>query len=263
MDNTSNFHLSKWYLDCVSEDGTAFIGYSAELRWRTLSLHYSSILLRDNAGSIHSKTSLDRRTIPDHDGTKTKWISQPLTLDAEWMGTQSPVKRELYRDEGEIVWSCVSPAAQARINVQGFSPIEGLGYVEHLSLTVLPWNLPFKELRWGRFLSEKNSLVWIDWNGGIERSFTFLNGEEIQASSITDVHIKTENDVQLSLQQHAVIRNGPLISTALSSIPGLDKIFPAGILHAEESKWLSKGELRQNNSPAVNSWAIHELVRFL
>ncbi|HYF95417.1 MAG TPA: hypothetical protein VD969_24665 [Symbiobacteriaceae bacterium] len=41
----SGFHLSKWYLDCVAEDGSALIGYRARLRWRSLALEYAAALV--------------------------------------------------------------------------------------------------------------------------------------------------------------------------------------------------------------------------
>jgi hypothetical protein len=44
MNERSPFSLSKWYMDCVADDGTAFVGYHARLRWRRLTIHYASIL---------------------------------------------------------------------------------------------------------------------------------------------------------------------------------------------------------------------------
>ena len=42
---------------------------------------------------------------------------------------------------------------------------EGTGYAERLELSIRPWRLPIRELRWGRFVSEGASMAWIDWQG--------------------------------------------------------------------------------------------------
>ena len=39
-----DFELSKWYADCVTEQGDALILYCAELRWRGPAIHYTSLL---------------------------------------------------------------------------------------------------------------------------------------------------------------------------------------------------------------------------
>jgi hypothetical protein len=40
----SSFLLTKWYLDCVAENGDAVVVYVADLRWNNLSIHCASLL---------------------------------------------------------------------------------------------------------------------------------------------------------------------------------------------------------------------------
>ena len=43
MAGAARFTLSKWYLDCMTAEGDAVIGYVAELRYRALVVRYTSV----------------------------------------------------------------------------------------------------------------------------------------------------------------------------------------------------------------------------
>ena len=45
----TDFRLSKWYVDCVGEDGECAIAYHAELSWGPIALGYASLLRRGAA----------------------------------------------------------------------------------------------------------------------------------------------------------------------------------------------------------------------
>jgi|SRR5437588_3507654 len=78
--------------------------------------------------------------------------------------------------EGAIEWHCVHPRARTTVDLGDGVVIQGLGYVERLEMTVAPWNLPLEGLRWGRFLSDSGSVVWIDWQGEYVRKIVLENG---------------------------------------------------------------------------------------
>ena len=128
-------------------------------------------------------------------------------------------------------------------------------------MSIPPWQLPIKELRWGRFLSDTDALVWVDWRGETPLNLVFHNGNQIEDVAITDHGFKA-GDLMLSLDENAVIREGPLIKTALSKIPGLRNLFPLRVLGTYECKWLSRGTLKETAGEAVNGWTIHEVVRW-
>lgn len=39
-----SFRLCKWYLDCVTDSGDAFVAYSAHLQWGPIALHYAGVV---------------------------------------------------------------------------------------------------------------------------------------------------------------------------------------------------------------------------
>ena len=58
------FELSKWYADCVTDDGAAFILYSAALRWRGPTIHYTSLLAHRSGHPTRTRVSLRRQPSP-------------------------------------------------------------------------------------------------------------------------------------------------------------------------------------------------------
>jgi hypothetical protein len=175
-----------------------------------------------------------------------------------------PIQQILYDSpEGMVTWSCVHPRSKADISYGKKENIAGLGYAELLELTVKPWQLPIAELRWGRFLSERDALVWIEWRGAAPLSVVVHNGKLMRDASITDEQVAIDgNRTVLTLTGKTELRKGVLVSTALSVIPGIEAIVPAQMLHTYECKWRSRGVLSTNGSLCSSGWAIHEIVRF-
>ena len=243
-----SFNLSKWYFDCVSPSGDPAILYTGSLQYGPLRLHYSSLL--DHAGTRHS---LRRHRQPLDDGRSITWRSPALKIDAGWTRATTAALRETILPG--IAWHCLIPCGPARIG-----RIEGLGYAEHLTMTVPPWTLPIRTLRWGRFTSPSHSLVWIDWRGAINRQFVFLNGANTPATALNDDAIHFANRATLEMDRALPLRDGPLGSTVLSHIPRLRNTLPLRLLRIHESKWRSRAILRVPGSHAVEGWAIHERV---
>lgn len=52
------FHLLKWYLDVVTDDGGVAIGYAARLRWGAVRVGYASLLLAAPSGSCREQATL-------------------------------------------------------------------------------------------------------------------------------------------------------------------------------------------------------------
>jgi hypothetical protein len=136
----------------------------------------------------------------------------------------------------------------------------GLGYAEHLTMTVPPWKLPIQTLRWGRFTSASDWIVWIDWQGEFSRRIVYRNGKNAAPSVLEDDRIEFDDGYRLRMDRSLTIREGALGTTALSAVPGIRKTFPARLLEIDECKWRSRGRLEKPGSPAVEGWAIHEIV---
>jgi hypothetical protein len=258
------FALSKWYFDCVADDGRTFIGYLATLRWKSLTIHYQSVLLHSDGEGTQTRFSLRSAPAPSVSGPTLAWKSPPLRLEGTWNALEPPVRATILdSDAGTIEWHCLQPRATASVRVGKAAVICGLGYAEHLRMTIPPWRLPLKELRWGRFLSKTDSLVWIDWRGPHSKQVVFFNGAEVQAESISEQQlVLNDRDVILDFEDSFVLREGTLAKTALSKIPNAQKLFPQSVLGIRECKWKSRAVLRRGGAADTRGWAIHEVVQW-
>jgi hypothetical protein len=259
----SDFLLSKWYMDCVSDEGDVFIAYAASLRWKELKINYSSTLRQQHDGPTESNTSLKRPTAPEISGDSFRWSSKALGVEGEWTAIAQPMERTVFESgAGRVQWRCLQPRATAEVSTRNRHQLKGLGYVEHLTMSIPPWRLPIDQLRWGRFLSNDDALIWIDWGGENNVKLVFLNGVPIESAEITAHEVVLEDQKAiLALDNDQVLREGPLIKTALSVIPGIHNLIPFRSLHAYECKWRSRGVLRQHENATVG-WTIHEIVRW-
>ena len=258
------FELSKWYADCVSDDGRAAIIYHARLRWRSVTIHYSSLLTHTPGTPTCARFSVRRCEAPTLSEDKIHWKSDAWDAAGMWSHL-GPGQRNLLFDssDGSLDWNCIAPRAVAVLNAGPASVTRGWGYVEHLSLTLPPWQLPIKRLRWGRFVNATDAMVWIDWEGAHATRVVYLNGAPCSAITIDETRVVLEADRgTLQLQDSIVIRDGQLGSTALAVIPHLERIFPASILRVRECKWLSTAVLRRPGLPDATGTAIHEVVEW-
>lgn len=251
------FSLSKWYLDCISESGEASILYTGTVRWGAFHLNYSSVL--ESAGAaVTTRHSFQAVREPIVAGDSLLWRSEPLQVDGEWKRDSTELHSKLFSSEvGSTEWHCLMPRAHARIGRR-----EGLGYAEHLAMTIAPWRLPLRTLRWGRFTSSSEWVVWIDWRGEYSRALVYRSGWRVRTLSIEDARIDFEDGSQLLMDRSLLIREGPLGSTALSAVPGIRDSVPGRLLQVTECKWRSRALLQRAGGPAIEGWAIHERVEW-
>ena len=251
----SSFKLSKWYFDCVTDLGEVVIVYTGVAQWRKFRLHYSSTLETTKEAIIEHR-SLQPQIGPVISGPKIWWRSKALRVDGEWETSSRAVSATIYRSpEGVIEWNCLMPMARARIGGR-----RGLGYAEHLTMTIPPWRLPIHTLRWGRFTSASTWMTWIDWQGEYSRRIVYVNGEVIECQMIGDECIEGSDGVRLSMDRSLVLRDGLLGKTALSRMPVIGKMFPSRLTEMAESKWRSRARMERSGRTDVEGWAIHEKV---
>lgn len=249
------FKLSKWYLDCVTDQGDVGIAYTGAVHWGVFRLHYSS-LLESTGNRITTRHSLREQDEPRVEDTSIYWQAHALEMEGEWRANSIALRNTIFcSEDGSIEWNCLMPQANAR-----FGKHLGLGYAEHLTMTIPPWKLPIRTLRWGRFTSGSGCVVWIDWHGEFSRRVVYRDAEDSPASVVEDDRIEFDDGASLLMDRSLVIREGPLGTTALSGIPGLKRTFPARLLEVDECKWRSRARLERLGRPAVEGWAIHEKV---
>jgi hypothetical protein len=154
-----------------------------------------------------------------------------------------------------IRWHCHVPAGDAVVRLPGRT-LRGTGYVEMLEMTVAPWTLPIRELRWGRAIGAKTSLVWIDWAGQSPLQVVLRDGVSKPAARITDDEVQLEEGTRFMLRDRAVIREESLASTVKPLRPAL-RILPSFLRGTVEHKWRSRFVTADDEG-----WAIHELITF-
>lgn len=256
------FELSKFYFDCIAKNGDAIIVYAARLRWHKLFLSYISLLENPNTGKTKSKTVLKTFSDPSCKNTTCSFDIPSLKFTGNWNSGNPLSKQSLIESgDGSITWNCFAPHATAEIEVAG-KKISGLGYAEHLYMTMEPWKMPINELRWGRFLSETDSVVWIQWNGSHPLNLIWHNGIPILGKTLfSETHISFGN-ISISLHQQQDLRQGALLKTALKPLKRFMRFFPSSILNTHESKWISSAELIIDGKTKSKGFALHELVIF-
>jgi hypothetical protein len=256
------FELSKWYADCVGGGGDAVVAYYAELRWQGLAIRYGSVMEHRKGTGTECAYSLRRSRGPAIQGGVANWKMPPLQFAGSWCALNGPIEATVFESrQGAVRWHCLQPRSRAVAQAGGAFQVSGLGYLEHLRLSVTPWQIPIDQLRWGRFLSETDAIVWIDWRGAHARRLVFHNGAEIASESITEKGVVLTTGV-LSFENSEVLREGRLGETALGTVSNVRKIFPARILGVREAKWISRAVLEKPDGAQTSGWAIHEVVEW-
>jgi len=260
--SSHSFLLTKWYLDCVADNGDAAILYVADLRWNALSFHYGSLLtvLNGKVGSVSSVRGSTATTLNDgmlavqHRG---------LSVEGTWQALREPVRRTVFRSQdGSVDWHCLQPISQVDLLLPRNIKLRGLGYAECLTLSILPWQLPLTSLLWGRYLSQQDAIVWIDWQGSSPYRSVIHNGEECSADSITESEVVFSNAAtRLELDRGLVLREGRLGDTVFPGISRLGALLPRSMLSVNECKWRSRGVFRTASGQS-SGWGIHEVVKW-
>jgi hypothetical protein len=256
----NSFLLTKWYLDCVAENGDVVILYVADLRWNTLSLRYGSLLTVLD-GKVGSASSLHGIVPPKRDDRIIVVKHPGLNVEGTWEALRTPIRRTVFQNpQGEIDWHCWQPMSRVDLRLLRKIGIQGLGYAECLTVSVVPWQLPLTQLNWGRFLSPNDAVVWIDWQGGERFQSVLHNGEEYHADSITESEI-VFGGKRIDLDCGLVVRQGRLGETVFRGISRLAGLLPRSMLSVSECKWRSRGVL-QTAAGQSSGWTIHEVVKW-
>jgi hypothetical protein len=257
------FLVTKWYLDLVTEDGTALIAYAARLRWGALRLAYASCTVSEPSGTTRdARLFSDAGPWPGLDGDILRWAPTGLGIAGTWERASAPIHRRLLKTRaGEIRWACEMPSARARVDAGGRT-YEGLGYAERLSLSIPPWKLPFDTLRWGRHVSAAHALVWIDWIGADARRFVWLDGVAqpdacLDAGGVCHLHRGTVFRVEAPRD---ICRQSAL-TPIVRRVPGLTRGGAGRVAAAlREHKQLARATIQPPGESAHSGWALFETV---
>jgi hypothetical protein len=130
-----------------------------------------------------------------------------------------------------------------------------------LTTTVKPWRLPIDQLRWGRFLSNTDSVVWIEWLGPRPHTWVFTEGGECPGATVTTAHVsRPDEGSDLRFTNESPLRSDRVAAAvpqplrlAVAAVPGFGS--------ARETKWLAGGSLIRLDRPTTG-WVVHEVVQW-
>jgi len=262
------FHLQKWYLDGVSDDGRALICYVARLSWLGATVEYASYIYLRAPNDTHSESRFRDVAEPTEEGDVIRWEDASLGVSGQWTRVAQPLTAVLHETKkGRVMWNCLQPASRCSIRLGDEKPMEGWGYVECLDMTVPPWDMGFHELRWGRFAHPDAPLVWIDLRGPMNRQWVFDGQTEMKTAAITEERIYLPDSRKtLLLADPLVIEDKNKIMEVVRSLiawlPGIEHITPLQFLRAKETKWRASGKLMAPGQEIREGWVVYELVTF-
>ncbi|KCV82027.1 hypothetical protein ATO10_09278 [Actibacterium atlanticum] len=247
-------------MDAVTEAGEYFIGYFAELQFAGLYLCYADTVHSVGIRGHSQGPKFDRKGAPVAAGKSLKWHHAGLGVDGQWEPLCYPVHKELLSSpDGRVDWHCMQPGSRVHLSTAGGMHVEALGYCERLDLDILPWRLGLQELIWGRFVSETDTIVWIEWKGEHPRWLLFHNGAPVTLASLCQSHVQGP-DFRLEIEPVETLRQGHLGPNILSKVPAVHKLAPAALLQVHEHKQLGRGALTFQNGKVIEGWVIHETV---
>lgn len=254
------FHLTKHYFDAIDTAGNTAILYAGTLRIFFIKIPFSSCILCNANADVH-ETGVLKKAETTLNG-RISFAQKRINIDASWEPIDMPISEKLHTlSNKNLVWHCHTPKAIAHININE-KKIEGLGYCETIQLPFFPWKLNIDQLKWGRFLSEKNTIIWIEWVGRTALKKIYRNGQVCTDVEIGENGLTFRNEnLRLIFGKKQTIRNNPLASIA-ERHPILKLIFRKSFLQSREVKYKSASTLVENDEIIDEGWSLFEIVNW-
>ena len=221
---------------------------------------YSGLIFCDAEGYTTERSTFKRTKKPVIDGT-IRFKHDYLKICVSLKRTEASIISSLYKvgENKHLIWNCHHPKALAEIIYKG-NIHNGFGYAETLISTIKPWNLPIDELRWGRFLSDSNTVIWINWKGKYPLNKLFFNGIGYDDAIFgNDNIIFSEGIYQLKFSGIQLIRKGRL-SGLFSKMTLLKILFDRRFLNSEEIKYKAQTTLLKKSDSLSIGWSLFEIV---
>jgi hypothetical protein len=254
------FRLEKLYLDCIDNQGNCFIVYWVNLKLLFSKIIYSGLIFSDSEGVTIEKASLKNIEKPLINELLV-FYNRFMNLRGSWKCADNPPPLFSFKDAKtrELVWNCHHPKALTEI-VYDNNTYKGFGYAETLSMKIKPWDLPIDELRWGRFLSDRYTIIWINWEGKYPVNKIFCNGIEYNDIIFESERISFGSGIFILLFLEIFIVRKGILSKIFSNMPWLKIIFKKSILNTLEVKYKARSILNENSITIANGWSLYETV---
>jgi hypothetical protein len=258
--NPNNFSLEKHYFDFLDDSGNCFIIYQAKLQILFFRINYSALIYSDPGGNITWKSSLKKTEQTDSDVTLSL-EADSLKISGRWKRIDQKLPPYLYIDCNNrgLSWNCHHPKTMTEIAFNG-KQFRGYGYAETVLMTIKPRNLPMEELRWGHFLSDGFTILWISWKGNHPVNKLYCNSIEYNDSIFDEEKITFGRGTYVLLfNEISIIRKGRL-SNVFSKIPLIKIFFNNRILNSIEEKYKAKSVLTINQKISSTGWSLYEIM---
>ena len=260
----ASFTLSKWYFDCIASDGRIVVGYWASLAWRGYAANWQCVALHEPGKPAVHRSALVSSPAPDMGPGRLTWHAPALCCVMDYQSVHQPIAERLMDDNtGALEWHAQVPAGSVAVSLRGEAPMRGLGYAGRILLTVLPWQLPIRELRCGRWMDAdaKRYVVWMDWRGEAPRTWVFTgSASPVRAAVVTDKSV-TDGAFEVVLGKRQTLDTLP-IEKIVSTVAPLKAALPKTILALRHTRWCTDATLREGNAEPVEGNAIHDVVVF-
>ncbi len=250
--------IRKWYLDCSAPTGAAAVVYVGRVILGRVSVPYAEVLVRDpSSADVHAKRLAAASVISDL-SDRIVFESPVLDVSGTWRQRAPEFSAILIDDPSlRIEWRCRMPRADVSIRLPGGRVLEGAGYAEHLSFDGTTAGLPFRRLRWGRFIGGDRHVIWIDWDTGVQRRWVFVDGHPVQATVVTGQAVEWPGG-RLEIDPGLTMRNAPVADTIAGR---WGRWLPRGLASATESKWAGPARLIEG-AATVGGRVIHEVLQW-
>lgn len=242
------------------------IVYSGRFDVGPIGTRFAAWVLRTADGRVTEGRTIRCDGVTESTALEWRWRHLAFDLELHVAPRTSPHEVMLHESKtGIIRWRCDALAANVAMRL-GETRLDGLGYSETLEMTVPPWSVPMRTLRWGRFIADSDamtSMAWIDWRGGTPLT-AIVSEQGVERCGAVDDRSITTAQGRLELEDVALIREGVLGGGPLARIPILSFLIPFGVrrlLAADERKSLARATLLGGDRVA-RGWAVHEVVEF-
>ena len=177
LKQADSFSLVKWYLDCVTDEGEVAIVYGTEISWHGIhSVDRRACRFRRSRRNANVDFLVGLRKTGNRIAIE---VPEQGVRAGVWDADSAACERVVYETgAGKVKWNCMQPRSASAVRLDDPQSSSGMGYAECVTLTMAPSRLPLRVLRWGRFVSSRNWMVWVDWKGSHETSFAFVDGAE-------------------------------------------------------------------------------------
>lgn len=159
-----------------------------------------------------------------------------------------------------VDWHCHLPAASAEVELSGGPLVAGSGYAEELTVQGDLRALPIRRLLWGRFTADRQTLVWIRWDGPRPLDLVVHNGTVHTEGAVEDRGLAISGQGVLELGEGRVLRDSDLGCSTFPDRAWLRSLIPRRLRDVQETKWLSRARWCEPGLPDVEGWAVHERV---